>query len=172
MNTQSRLTVLTRPWHANFTETNHLGQAFLAEPHKFDKVLTRVFTASRLADNPLTAMTKGMGRTSEIESFDWEWELMGASSRPLTAIAAAVGTGINNTAFTLTMDEDWFKPGDVISPNAGTERILVRIQSGPAPSGGGFAYVCRLQSDDVVSTLVPAAGAFPLKNTKLVPDIE
>lgn len=58
MKAQSKLTVLTRPWHANFTETNHLGSAFLAEPHKFDKVLTRVFTASRLADNPLTAMTK------------------------------------------------------------------------------------------------------------------
>tara|TARA_R110000803_G_scaffold34127_2_gene74664 strand:- start:3721 stop:5136 length:1416 start_codon:yes stop_codon:yes gene_type:complete len=167
MNTQSRLTVLTRPWHANFTESNHLGQAFLAEPHKFDKVLTRVFTASRLADNPLTAMTKGMGRTSEIESFDWEWELMGASSRPLTAIVAAVGTGINNTAFTLTLDEDWFKPGDVISPNAGTERILVRIQSGPASSGGGFAYVCRLQSDDVVSALAVAQAAAGVQWSKM-----
>ena len=126
MKANSKLTVLTRPWHANFTETNHLGSAFLAEPHKFDKVLTRVFTASRLADNPLTAMTKGMGRESEIESFDWEWELMGASSRPLTAVAAAQGAadgvalGINNGAFNITVDEDWFKPGDVISPNAGT----------------------------------------------------
>ena len=83
MKAQSKLTVLTRPWHANFTETNHLGSAFLAEPHKFDKVLTRVFTASRLADNPLTAMTKGMGRTSEIESFDWEWELMGIEREEL-----------------------------------------------------------------------------------------
>ena len=68
---QSKLTVMTRPMHANFTEMNHLGAAFLAEPHKFDKVLTRVFTASRLADNPLTAMTQGMGRTKEIESFEW-----------------------------------------------------------------------------------------------------
>lgn len=167
MNTQSRLTVLTRPWHANFTETNHLGAAFLAEPHKFDKVLTRVFTASRLADNPLTAMTKGAGRTSEIESFDWEWELMGASTRPLIAIAATVGNGISNTAFTLTLDEDWFKPGDVISPSAGTERTLVRIQSGPSPSGGGYAYICRLQNDDPAASLVAAQQVVGVQFSKM-----
>ena len=92
MRAQSKLAVLTRPMHANFTEVNHLGAAFMAEPHKFDKVLTRVFTASRMADNPLLAMTKGMGRTSEIASFDWEWELMGSSSRPLVATAAASGS--------------------------------------------------------------------------------
>lgn len=167
MKTQSKLTVLTRPWHANFTETNHLGSAFLSEPHKFDKVLTRVFTASRLADNPLTAMTKGMGRTNEIESFDWEWELMGASNRPLTAIAAAAGTGVGNTPFTLTLDEDWFKPGDVINPSAGAERLLVRIQSGPAPAGGGFTYVCKIVSDDAVMALSAAQAAAGVQWTKM-----
>jgi len=146
--------------HANFTEVNHLGAAFMAEPHKFDKVLTRVFTASRMADNPLLAMTKGMGRTSEIESFDWEWELMGSSSRPLVATAAASGSGITLSEITLTLDEDWFKPGDVISPAAGTTRQLVRIQSGPVAGAGpgvGWEYVCRLMGDDQLSALSAAA---------------
>ena len=167
MKAQSKLTVLTRPWHANFTETNHLGSAFLAEPHKFDKVLTRVFTASRLADNPLTAMTKGMGRTSEIESFDWEWELMGASSRPLTAVAAASNSGVGLLPFTLTLDEDWFKPGDVISPSAGTERILVRIQTGPAPAAKGFSYVCKIVTDDTAAALATAAQAAGVQWSKM-----
>ena len=173
MKANSKLTVLTRPWHANFTETNHLGSAFLAEPHKFDKVLTRVFTASRLADNPLTAMTKGMGRESEIESFDWEWELMGASSRPLTAVDAAQGAadgvalGINNGAFNITVDEDWFKPGDVISPNAGTERSLVRIQSGPIASGAGYKYTVKLVTDDATASLDAAAGLVGVQWSKM-----
>ena len=160
MRAQSKLAVLTRPMHANFTEVNHLGAAFMAEPHKFDKVLTRVFTASRMADNPLLAMTKGMGRTSEIESFDWEWELMGSSTRPLVATAAASGSGITLSEITLTLDEDWFKPGDVISPAAGTSRQLVRIQSGPVAAAGpgvGWEYVCRLMGDDQLAALSAAA---------------
>lgn len=163
---QSKLTVLTRPWHANFTETNHLGSAFLTEPHKFDKVLTRVFTASRIADNPLTAMTKGMGRTSEIEGFDWEWELMGASNRPLIAIAnsgAAAGTavGANGLPFSITVDEDWFKPGDVVTPNTGANNAkrLIRIQSGPVATGGGYKYTCKLVTDDAAASVVVDAGS-------------
>ena len=160
MRAQSKLAVLTRPMHANFTEVNHLGAAFMAEPHKFDKVLTRVFTASRMADNPLLAMTKGMGRTSEIESFDWEWELMGSSTRPLVATAAASGSGITLSEITLTLDEDWFKPGDVISPSAGTKRQLVRVQSGPVAAAGpgvGYEYICRLMGDDQLASLSAAA---------------
>lgn len=163
---QSKLTVLTRPWHANFTETNHLGSAFLTEPHKFDKVLTRVFTASRIADNPLTAMTKGMGRTSEIEGFDWEWELMGASNRPLIAITnsgASAGTavGANGLPFAITVDEDWFKPGDVVSPNTGANNAkrLIRIQSAPVATGGGYKYTCKLVTDDAAASVVVDAGS-------------
>jgi hypothetical protein len=151
MRAQSKLAVLTRPWHANFTESNHLGAAFLAEPHKFDKVLTRIFTASRVADNPLTAMTKGMGRTSEIESFDWEWELMGGSSRPLIQLEAPSGDGLAGTEITIKLDEDWFKPGDVISP--GDKRTLVRVQTSPIADGNGYTYTVRLLTDDQTATL-------------------
>lgn len=170
MRAQSKLAVLTRPFHANFTEVNHLGAAFMAEPHKFDKVLTRVFTATRVADNPLTAMTKGMGRTQEISSFDWEWEMMGASTRPLVATAAASGSGLTLSEFTLTLDEDWFKPGDVISPSAGVTRQLVRIQSGPVAASGpgvGFEYVARLMSDSQTDSLSAAAQAAGVQWSKM-----
>ena len=170
MRAQSKLAVLTRPMHANFTEVNHLGAAFMAEPHKFDKVLTRVFTASRMADNPLLAMTKGMGRTSEIESFDWEWELMGSSTRPLVATVAASGSGITLSEITLTLDEDWFKPGDVISPSAGTKRQLLRVQSGPVAAAGpgvGYEYVCRLVSDSQTDSLSAAAQAVGVQWSKM-----
>jgi len=153
---QSKLVTMTRPWHANFTEMNHLGSAFMAEPHKFDSVLTRVFTASRLADNPLTAMTKGMGKTSEIESFEWEWELMGSSSRPLVVIenfessaSAAAGNttnpGIAGTEFRIKVDEDWWKPGDVVTPD---KKYLCRIQREPVADGDGYIYFMRLVTDD------------------------
>ena len=150
---QSKLVTLTRPWHANFTEANHLGAAFMAEPHKFDSVLTRVFTASRIADNPLTAMTKGMGKTSEIESFDWEWELMGASSRPLVATEQKDTTtkpGIAGIEIKLKLDEDWFKPGDVITPD---KDYLLRVQRDPISDGNGYIYFCRLMDDDQTAFL-------------------
>ena len=152
---QSKLTVLTRPWHANFTETNHLGAAFMAEPHKFDKVLTRVFTASRIADNPLTAMTKGMGRTQEISSFDWEWEMMGSSSRPLIAIEdMETGTtpGKYGVEFKIKLDEDWFKPGDVITPD---KKYLCRVQREAVADGDGFVYYVQLMGDDQNAFLDP-----------------
>ena len=161
---QSKLVTMTRPWHANFTEMNHLGSAFMAEPHKFDKVLTRVFTASRLADNPLTAMTKGMGKLSEIESFEWEWELMGSSSRPLVIIenfesgatAAAGNTtnpGIAGTEFRIKVDEDWWKPGDVVTPD---KKYLCRIQREPIADGDGYIYFLRLVTDDNSMFLEPS----------------
>ena len=152
---QSKLTVLTRPWHANFTETNHLGAAFMAEPHKFDKVLTRVFTASRIADNPLTAMTKGMGRTQEISSFDWEWEMMGSSSRPLIAIEdmeTSTTPGKYGVEFKIKLDEDWFKPGDVITPD---KKYLCRVQREPVADGDGYIYYLQLMGDDQNAFLDP-----------------
>ena len=44
---------------------------------------------------------------------------------------------------------------------------MVRIQSGPAPSGGGYAYVCRLQNDDVVAALVAAQAAVGVQWSKM-----
>jgi hypothetical protein len=152
---KSSLVTMTRPMHANFTEVNHLGAAFMAEPHKFDKVLTRVFTASRLADNPLTAMTKGMGKEQEIESFDWEWELMGASSRPLVAIGdmeSGTTPGKFNTEFKIKLDEDWFKPGDVITPD---KDYLCRVQREAVADGDGYVYYLRLMDDDANAFLDP-----------------
>ena len=162
---RNSLTVLTRPWHANFTEVNHLGAAFLAEPHKFDQVLTRVFTASRLSDNPIIAMTKGAGRTSEIESFDWEWELMGASSRPLISLGDATGgnahPGLGLMDFNIKLDEDWFKPGDVIVGDVGKD-FKLRVQQSPVADGDGYIYVVRLLTDDTTLSF-PAAGLAPGK---------
>ena len=49
------------------------------------------------------------------------------------------------------MDEDWFKPGDVISP--GDKRTLLRVQTSPIADGKGFLYSVRLLTDDQTATL-------------------
>lgn len=155
---QSDLIVLKRPWHANFTDTNHLGRAYITEPHKFDSVLTRVFTASRISYNPLTAMTKGAGREMSIASTEWEWELMGASERPLVVIenleSALARPGYARTEFRIKLDEDWFKPGDIIVPEDKTYPL--RVQRAPVSDGNGFIYYVVLQTDDPARFLPPA----------------
>jgi hypothetical protein len=58
----NKLVIKQMPWHANMTELNHLGAAFLTKPTVFEPKMTQVFTAQRYSDNPLTKMLSWQAR--------------------------------------------------------------------------------------------------------------
>lgn len=138
----SSLIIRKMPWHANFTEMNHLGAALIAKPHVFGDVMTRMFSSYNYSENPITAMLSGTGREVTINSTEWNWQLRGASVRPLVYVGAAgsgtPGKGITN--FSMDLDENWFKPGDIIHP--GSPKDQVRIVEGPTRVGQYWRYIC------------------------------
>ena len=69
---QSSLLIRKMPWHANFTERNHLGAATIARPDVFGDKMTRIFSSFNYSDNPMTALLAGTGREEKINSTEWE----------------------------------------------------------------------------------------------------
>ena len=154
---QNQMIVKTMPWHANMTELNHLGAALIAKPDVFEGRMTQLFSAQRYSDNPLTAMLAGKSEKT-INTSEWEWQMRGASARPLVVIenvepSTNTTPGKFKSTFKLKLDEDWFIPGDILHPGASNKKYQVRVQSQPQRHGKGFVYEVRLMSDDPALSL-------------------
>lgn len=154
MKVASKLITQQMPWHANMTELNHLGKALIAKPAKFESKIGQLFTAQRYSDNPFTTMAIKEGREENINQSVWEWQMRGATTRPLVVLenvepAAKTQLGKFKSTFRIKLDENWYEPGDVISPGSTNKRYQCRIQEEAIPSGkGGWIYTVRLMSDD------------------------
>jgi hypothetical protein len=146
----NKLIVKQMPWHANMTEMNHLGAALLTKPEVFEGKMTQLFTSTRYSDNPLTTMLSPTAKT--INSTNWEWELKGATTRPLVIVedltANITSPGKFKTVFPIKLDEPWYLAGDVITPGAANKKYQVRIQEVVSTKGNGTVYNVRCMSDD------------------------
>lgn len=147
---QNKLIVKQMPWHANMTERNHLGAALIAKPDVFEGKMTQLFTSTRYSDNPLTALLSPSARNTN--STNWEWDLKGATTRPLVIVedmtSAITYPGKFKTVFNMKLDENWYLAGDVITPGASNKKYQVRIQEVVANKGNGTIYSVRPMSDD------------------------
>jgi len=151
MKVENKLVTKRMPWHANMTERNHLGKALIIKPQVFEPKVTQVFTAQQYSENPLTSILAGQGREETITSTEWEWSLRGANARPLVSmenIEPSPQPGKFKTTFLLKLDENWFLPGDVLTPGTSNKKNQVRIQELGFKHGNGWAYRVRLMSDD------------------------
>jgi len=137
-----KLGVRSREWHANDTEMNHLQKNGLITNQKVGNGLERFFMAEYNQYNPLSVYGKTAGNTITMTSDYQEWELMGASDRPLVVLenveTGVTKPGLGKTEFNLKLDANWWKVGDVIAP--ANKKYLLRIQSMPRPSGRGHIY--------------------------------
>src|SRR5689334_18979548 len=129
----NKLVIKQMPWHANMTEANHLGAALLIKPTVFESKMTQVFTAQRYSDNPLTTLLAGK-QEKTINTTAWEWNMKGASARPLVVVENVEPDGNTtlgkyNRTFKMKLDEDWWLPGDVIHPGTSDKSLQVRIQT-------------------------------------------
>lgn len=148
----SKLAVRRMPWHSTMTEMNHLGAALIAKPDKLEGSMTKLFTAYKYSDNPLTGMLSGTDREKTINGMAWEWDLQGATTRPLVVMenimpAGQTKPGLNKTLFEVKLDENWWVPGDIIHP--GNKEFQCRIQEPPYRHGSGWVYKVRLMKDGI-----------------------
>jgi hypothetical protein len=159
MRLNSKLITKQMPWHANMTERNHLGKALLIKPEVFEKVMTQMFTSVRYADNPLSTALAGKAERT-IGSTEWEWELKGATTRPLVVYenvepSANTTPGKFKQPFKIKLDENWYLPGDVIHPGTSNKKNQLRIQSKGIPHDVGWLYESRGMTDDPAWFLDP-----------------
>lgn len=149
---QNKLLTRVMPWHANMTELNHLGAALLAKPTVFESKLTQLFSATRYSDNPLTFLLSGKSEKT-ISTSAWEWEMRGATTRPLVVVENVEPTtnttlGRFKMNFKLKLDENWFKPGDILNPGSSNKKYSIRVQTLPYRQGNGWVYEVRGMWDD------------------------
>lgn len=137
-------------WHANMTEQNHLGLALLTKPEVLNKTMDRLFATTNYATNPFTSILSNIPHGKRtISSTEWEWELKGASMRPLVVTETCYNAETNEPGkygrpFSLVLDENWYVPGDVLSPGTSDKKYLVRIQEEVRRRGTSWEYICVL----------------------------
>lgn len=153
MKAKSDLVIRQMRWHANMTELNHLGRSLIAKPERLTGTMLKIFSSYRYSQNPLTSMLSGTGREKLIGSNEWEWDLRGATTRPLVIVENVLPSGITkpgefNTPFDMKFDESWWLPGDYIHPGTSNKKYMCRIQEGPIPHGNGYIYKVQLATDD------------------------
>lgn len=151
----SKLIIKEMEWNANMTEQSHLGAALIAKPHKMTGTMDRLFSSENYySDNPISSLLMGNSRTEEtIGQTSWEWELKGANTRPLVVVQNVEPTsnltpGKFKKTFKIKLDENWYLPGDVISPGTSNKKFQVRIQLQGQKHGDGTVYTVRMNSDD------------------------
>ena len=134
------------PWHANMTEMNHLGAAMIAKPAVLQGKMNQLFSTQLYSQNPLeTLRSMGQVGTREETTTSWEYEMKGANTRPLVVVenveANATAYGKYNTPFKMSLDEDWYLPGDIMFPGSNDKKYQVRIQEKVGRKGRGFIYL-------------------------------
>jgi len=154
MATLGKMKTKQMPWHANMTELNHLGAALVAKPHVYEGKMNQLFSAQNYySDNPLSSIAWANGSEEFITTMEFEWQLKGATSKPLVVIenvepVANTTPGKGKTTFKIKLDENWYQAGDVISPGDAGQNFQCRIMEEPVRHGNGWAYTVRLKSDD------------------------
>lgn len=154
-------------WMSGMTEQNHLGRALLAKPARLAGTMDKLFSSENYyADNPISSTLMGSPRTEEtITSTSWEWEMKGANTRPLVVVenvepASNLTPGKFKKTFRIKLDENWYLPGDVLSPGTSDKRFQVRVQNQVQKHGDGYVYVVRMNSDDP-QAFIPAKYLSP-----------
>lgn len=156
----SRLVTQRMPWHANFTELNHLMASGNARPKVLEDTINQIFASQTLnaGINPLSCLS--LGKEMEVTGMDWEWKMRGATSRPLVVledVESGSGNlrGTQESEFRIKLDENWYKATDVIDPGTSGHKYLCRIMEDPTPHGSGWVYKLRLVTQDNIAG-VPA----------------
>ena len=154
----NKLLIKQQQWTANMTDSNQLGYLLMQHPHLASKTMDKIFAAENIySDNLLTSGL--LGRVEIVENhpaLEWEWEMKGADSRPLIVIENVLPVGMtkpgsagqNNGLFKLKLEENWYKPTDVLTPGSANTKYQARVVSGPVHDGDGYIYTMKMNVED------------------------
>lgn len=143
----NKLITNEQKWSSNMTESNHLGAALMLEPELVMGSADTLFTAQNYySDNPMLSMLMGNSKTEKtINGNKWEWKVKGVSTRPSTIVENILPSSVTKPGslrrpFKIKLAENWYVPGDVLSPTKLDNKYQFRVMSEVVPSGNGFIY--------------------------------
>lgn len=139
---------------SGLTVKNHLGAAFMIEPQRASKVVSRIHMANVGMDLD-TYLNRFPALTLETDD-DFFWELTGSGRKNIPLVAAYVdGTAVNSASkagagfseFTLLFPEAHFSDVNIIVGEK-NEVYPIQIIADPVPSGTNWLYTCKLITGD------------------------
>lgn len=145
---QNSLIVSKGVRHSKMTELNHLGLNLMVKPTELEGHITKMFSATQYYSNNALA-SKMYGSEEFIDSVEWTWKLENADSRPAVCMgnvepSAVILLGEHNQPFFIFLDEDWYGPGDNLTPGTSHVKYQLRVEEKPVPRGKGYIYKVRL----------------------------
>lgn len=136
---------------SQMTDTNSLVNALMERPTELSPIITHL--AGREDKKfPLTMLTEGVGNTTSIDRFEYEYRVK-SHTQHIRPVVASAGSGAAGAVFSITFPDKWFIfPYTLVSQTG----VLARIMSEPTPVAGGYKYDLKLVNPS--NTLsVPAA---------------
>lgn len=129
------------------SESNHLSNAFLTQPHEMGMLMAYEF--GYRYNNILSLITGGMGNTMTIDNREYNWMLHAQSDRAIDIVQnlgdGGNSPGIGGSTFRVKLLEKWFEGSDVLVTDDGTH---VRVQTEPYQDGNAWTYTLKLVTDD------------------------
>lgn len=151
----NKLITQTTEWHSNMTTLNHLGRALIAKPTIVGPNMDRLFTSQDFySDNPLQKNLLGNKMTEmKIDGLSWEYSLRVANTKPSAVIenmlpSTVTHPGRYRTSIPIKLEDNPFKPGDIITPGTGEKIYQCRIQSDAVRHGEGYLYELQPVTDN------------------------
>ncbi|MGL6107255.1 MAG: hypothetical protein ACRC0V_07205 [Fusobacteriaceae bacterium] len=135
----------------NMTDSNHLGTMLKTAPHKMMGKIDQIFASKNYySNNPLAhILGPEVGSTITIGGVEYEWELRGATTRPLITLEnvnapSVTAPGKYKSKFKIKLDENWFMETDVLSPGTSSNKYNCIVVEAPRRDGNGYVYTVQL----------------------------
>lgn len=129
------------------SESNHLSNAFLTEPHQLGMLMSYEF--GYRYNNILNLITGGIGNTMVVENREYNWMLHSQTDRAIDIVGnysdGGGAPGKGGSTFRVKAVEKWFEESDVLVTDDGTH---VRVQTEPYQDGNGWVYTLALVTSD------------------------
>lgn len=129
------------------SESNHLSNAFLTQPHEMGMLLSYEF--GYRYNNILNLITGGIGNTMTVTNREYNWMLHSQTDRAIDIIGnlsdGGTTPGKGGSTFRVKTSEKWFTESDILVTDDGTR---TRVQTQPYQDGNGWVYTLQLTTSD------------------------
>lgn len=154
------------------SESNHLSNAFLTEPHQMGMLMAYEF--GYRYNNILSLITGGIGNTMTVDNREYNWMLHAQTDRAIDIVGnlsdGGTAPGLAGSTFRVKVLEKWFEESDVLVTDDGTH---VRVQTEPYQEGNSWVYTLKLVTSDpdkFIDLTQISSGAKLYKDYSLVPE--
>lgn len=160
-NTSNKLIIRETPRiNGLHVQSNHIKKFAELQPEMFEGLVEQ-FQSKQMYVDPIKELLGGNSTTRILEdgtSDTWTWKQR-IRARPayVTENLESTNTtpGIRKTRFKLKLNEDWFSPGEIITPDKKNFVRICQEDGSKYTESGGTVYVCEYLDGNDVNAFLP-----------------